>query len=411
MKLSDGAWSIQGVNLLDACRRFGTPLYVYDAEVIARQVARFRRAFEGLDPRILYAVKALSNLAILRLMRRLGTGLDTVSIGEVHMGLRAGFEPAEIQFTPNCEAFEEVEEAVGLGVGINLESLPSLERFGRRFGGRVGCSIRLNPHVAAERNAEKVADWFASTKFGMALSQLDAAQELARRHGVRIDGIHIHSSSQILDAEVFRRGAEVVFEVARRFERVQRIDFGGGIRVPTRAGEEVIDIDELGRCLKGPYEALCADLGRRIELLFEPGRFLVSECGSLLVGVNLVKSNGVKDFVGVDSGFNHLVRPKLYDAWHEIQNLSNPGGERRRYTVVGTMCEVDELGRDRDLEEVRPGDVLAIRNAGAYGYSMASNYNARPRPAEVLILDGEPRLIRRRETLEDLLRGQVEIEP
>jgi diaminopimelate decarboxylase len=410
MQLDGEIYRIQGVDVREICAEFGLPLYVYDAEAIRRQVEKFRSAFSAYDLRIKYAAKALSNINILRFMHRLGTGLDAVSIHEVHLGLRAGFEPGDILFTPNCVGFDEIVAAVELGVAVNLENLPNLREFGRKYGSSVPCCIRLNPHVAVEEDAEKVAEWHRRSKFGIAISQLDELEQVVRDYDIRVNGIHIHSSSVILDADVFIKGAEIVLDVARRFPNVEFIDLGGGINVPFRPGEVTIDIAALARDLKPSFDRFCAEYGRQVQLWLEPGRFLVSDCGTLLVRTNVVKFNGYVDIVGVDSGFNHLLRPKLYDAYHHIINVSNPNGSPRTYTVVGYICESDDFARDREIAEVRAGDVLAIQNAGAYGMSMASNYNMRFRPAEVFVIDGAAKLIRHRETMADLLSTQIDLE-
>lgn len=410
MKVLENDYKLQGVAITEICREFGTPLYLYDTEKISRQIALFREAFSGIDLKIKYAAKALTNLNILRFMQSKGTGLDTVSVQEIHMGLKAGFQPQEILFTPNCVAFSEIKEAVEMGTAINIENIPNLEKFGKEYGHRVPCCIRLNPFIASEQDSEKVKQWHDQSKFGIAINQLEEVHKVTEKYNIHINGIHIHSSSVIMSPEVFLKGAETVFNIARQFKALEYIDFGGGIKVAHKPDDPVIDVMELGSKLRPVFKKFCHEYGRKLQLWFEPGRFLVSDSGYLLARAVLVKSNGAKYFVGVDSGFNHLIRPMMYGAYHDIINISNPGGEEKTYTVVGNICEIDNFGVDRTLNEVREGDIIAIKNAGAYGFSMASNYNSRFKPAEVMIIHGKAKLIRKRDTLVDLLKNQVGID-
>jgi diaminopimelate decarboxylase len=387
---------------------FGTPLYVYDAETMTRQLATFRQAFEGLSLDVHYAAKALTNLSVLKHFQRLGTGLDTVSLAEVEMGLMVGFSPGQIVFTPNCVAFAEIEAAVAKGVRINLENLPNLEKFGQVYGNSYPCCIRLHPDISASQETEKISAWHQQSKFGIARKQIAEVQRLRENYDLQIEGIHIHSSSKIMSPEVFLEGARTVFAIAMDFPDLRYLDFGGGVRVNYHEGEAPVDLFKLGELLRPAYRQFCQDYGRELELWFEPGRYLVGPAGVLLVEANVIKNNGHIDIVGVNSGFNHLIRPMMYGAYHQIANLSNPEGERKTYNVVGNICEIDNFAVQRELPAVREGDLLAILHAGAYGYSMASTYNSRFRPAEVLVEQGRGRLIRERDEMADLLRGQVE---
>jgi len=220
----------------------------------------------------------------------------------------------------------------------------------------------------------------------------------------------MHSGSDILDADVFLRAADILFSVAKDFKDLEFLDFGSGFKVKYREHDIVTNIFDLGKKLGDTFNQFCIDYGSELEIWFEPGKFIVSEAGLLLVRTNVIKTTPATVFAGVDSGMNHLLRPMMYDAYHEIINLSNPEGTGRVYTVVGYICETDTFGFDRKISEIREGDILAIKNAGAYGFSMASNYNSRLKPAEVLILNGKTKLIRKRETIDDLLRNQVEID-
>ncbi|WP_242917238.1 diaminopimelate decarboxylase [Pontibacter liquoris] len=410
MELIDNKYKIQGIPVEQLREQFGTPLYVYDAEHIRGQIRKFREGFSTVDLHIKYACKALTNINILKLMLREGLGLDTVSLPELRMGLHVGFKPQEIVFTPNAVDFSEIEEAVALGAKINIENLSNLERFGQKYGGSVPVCIRLNPHIAAQANSEKVDWWHKQSKFGISIDQVGDVKALEEKYNLHIDGIHIHSSSVIMSPEIFINGAKAVFDIALQFQNLDFIDFGGGIKVDVGDGNPVIDVVELGKQLDVVFSDFCQKYGRRLQLWFEPGRYLVGNAGTLLTTCVLRKRNGGSEFVGLNSGFNHLIRPMFYNAYHEIVNASNPTGSTETYTVVGNICEIDNFAVDRELHQVREGDLIAIRSAGAYGYSMASTYNSRYRPAEVLVINGEAKLIRQRDTYEDLLRNQVEIE-
>lgn len=398
--------SIQGVSFESMASAFGTPLYIYDANTVERQVHSLRRAFEKI--RIKYAAKALTNLSVLRLMRQLGVGVDVVSIQEAQLALIAGFPPADILFTPNCVAFEEIMEGVELGLTINLDNLPMLEKFGAKYGASVPCMLRINPDILAGGNY-KISTGHSQSKFGISIHQSDQIRTLVARYGINLCGFHIHTGSELADLDVFMKMADILFSLAREFSTVRFLDFGGGLKVAYRPDDGVTDVTELGRRLSAAFQDFSRKEGRDLELWMEPGKFLVSEAGFLLVRANVIKQTPKVTFVGVNSGLNHLIRPMMYDAYHAIENISNPNGELQTYTVVGNVCETDTFAAERQLPEVREGDLLLIRNAGAYGYSMASNYNSRFRPAEVMVLHGEARLIRSRDTLDQLLAGQVDI--
>jgi diaminopimelate decarboxylase len=323
--------------------------------------------------------------------------------------LKAGYRSEEILFTPNCVSFNEIREAVELGVMINIDNISILEQFGHEFHNTVPVCIRLNPHIMAGGN-KKISTGHVDSKFGISIFQMRHLARVIQSNNIRVIGLHMHSGSDILDAEVFLRGAEVLFEAAMEFPNLQFIDFGSGFKVAYRDGDVTTDIYDLGEKLTRSFKAFCQEYGRELEIWFEPGKFIVSEAGYLLVKTNVIKTTPATVFVGVDSGLNHLVRPMMYDAYHDMVNISNIDGTKRIYTIVGYICETDTFGLDRKLSEVHEGDIIAIKNAGAYGYVMASNYNSRLKPAEVLIVNGEAKLIRKREMIDDLLRNQIEID-
>lgn len=396
---------IQGIELKDIAQQFGTPVYVYDASIIVRQVRQLKEYFASTDLKIKFAAKALTNLSILSLLRSQGVGVDAVSVNEARIALKAGVTSSEINYTPNSVNFSEIEEAVGLKVGINLDNLPALEQFGKRYESSYPCGIRLNPNIMAGGNL-KISTGHTHSKFGISIDQIKDIQEIVSRYNINVSGLHIHTGSEIGDTEVFMKMATIFFDLAKQFPTLKFIDFGGGFKVTYREGDKVTDMKILGHEIAKAFADFEKSTGRKLQCWIEPGKYLVSEAGILLVRTNVVKKTPVLTFVGVDSGLNHLVRPMMYNAWHEIVNVSNPTGQKQTYTVVGNICETDTLGADRQLNEVRENDLLAILNAGAYGYSMASNYNSRLRPAEVLVMDGKAFLIRERETFDDLLRGQ-----
>jgi diaminopimelate decarboxylase len=399
---------IGNIDATEIAAQFGTPVYVYDAETIRSQYHRLKNAFPGVKVSLHYALKALNNVNILRLLKNEGAGLDAVSIQEVQLGLRAGFAPEQIMYTPNCVDFEEIQEAVKLGVHINIDNISILEEFGHHYGGSVKCCIRLNPHIMAGGHSH-ISVGHIDSKFGISIYQLRHVLRVVQSHNMKINGLHMHTGSDILDADVFLRGAELLFEAAADFPDLEFMDFGSGFKVPYKEGDIVTDIADTGSRIAEAFKRFCDGYGRELELWFEPGKFIVSESGFLLVKANVIKQTTSTVFIGVDSGQNHLIRPMFYDAYHRIENVTNPEGLPRLYSVVGYICETDTLGYDRKIAEVREGDVLAIYNAGAYGFTMSNNYNARFRPAEVLVIDGEAKLIRRRETFEDLVRNEIEV--
>ncbi|GAB3808260.1 diaminopimelate decarboxylase [Spirosoma humi] len=412
MQLNNRTYQIQGVSVLDIADEFGLPLYVYDADKIIEKIGLLRSSFSGVNLKIKYAAKALTNISILKLMRQQGVEMDSVSVNEARMGMLAGFTPGQIMFTPSGVSFEEIREAIDLGLQLNVDSLPLLEWVGQTYGSQVAVSIRINPHISEGGNI-KISTGHADSKFGISILQRDAIRKLTEQYQIPVAGLHIHTGSDFKNADAFLRGADVLFDLATDYPNLTFIDFGSGFKVAYKEGDHVTDVVELGRKVSAAFQNFCQQYGRDVELWFEPGKFLVSESGHLLVKTNIVKENPARTFVAVDSGLNHLIRPMMYDAYHDIKNISNPSkGEastEKTYNVVGYICETDTFATDRSLPEVTPGDVLSFENAGAYGFSMASNYNARFRPAEVLVYEGHPYLIRQRETFDDLIRGQVDV--
>jgi diaminopimelate decarboxylase len=400
--------SLTHSQLIDLADRFGTPLYVYHAEKIREQYEKLTDGFSSLDTRFFFACKALTNINILKYIHSLGCGIDCSSINEVKLALHAGIPGEKILYTSNGISFAEIEEAVQSGVHINIDSLSNLEKFGKKYGNTYPVGVRLRPNILAGGNL-KISTGHEKSKFGIPIDQLDLLKSIVEETSIRIKTLHIHTGSDIKDADVFVHGIKVLSELVPHFPDLEVIDLGGGFKVPYEPEDEETDIAFIAGKLKKYLETHLFNKGKTFQLWFEPGKYLVSECGYLLTEVNVIKDNGVQQFAGINSGLNHLIRPMMYDAYHHIVNLSNPHAEEKVYTVTGYICETDTFATDRLLHEVREGDYLVLYNAGAYGFEMSSNYNSRYKPAEVLVKDGEAFLIRRRDEFEDLLKNQLDV--
>jgi diaminopimelate decarboxylase len=387
-------------------KEFGTPLYVYHADKIKQQYEKLLSGFSILDTRFFYACKALTNIHVLKYIHSLGCNVDCSSINEVKLALYAGFPADKILYTSNGIAFDEIEEAVSAGVHVNIDSLSNLEKFGKKYGSSYPVGVRLRPNILAGGNL-KISTGHEKSKFGIPVDRLELLLDVMEKYKLNISTLHIHTGSDIKDADVFVHGIKVLTELVPHFPDLQVIDLGGGFKVPYEPGDEETNIAGIANKLKTYLDAHLFNRGNKYQLWFEPGKYLVSECGYLITQVNVLKDNGHQIFAGVNSGLNHLIRPMLYDAYHHVVNISHPTGEEKVYTVTGYICETDTFASDRLLHEVREGDYLVFYNAGAYGFEMSSNYNSRYKPAEVLVKDGQAQLIRKRETWEDLLRNQV----
>ena len=327
------------------------------------------------------------------------------SIQEVQLGLEAGVPPKEIIYTPNGVSLAEIEEVAMLGVQINIDNLAVLEQFGTAHP-TVPVCIRINPHIMAGGNAN-ISVGHIDSKFGISIHQMPHVLRIVENTAMNINGVHMHTGSDILDIDVFLHAAEILFVTARQFTDLEFLDFGSGFKVPYKPGDNETNIEELGEKLSVRFNTFCADYGKELVLAFEPGKFLVSQAGYFLTSVNSVKQTTSTVFAQVNSGFNHLIRPMLYGAQHRIENISNPEGRERFYSVVGYICETDTFANNLKIAEISEGDVLCFHNAGAYCFTMASNYNSRYRPAEVLWHNGEAHLIRHAESFDDLVKNQV----
>lgn len=405
MELKNDHYQIQGIPVTTLGETYGLPLFVYDSAVMHTQFERLKSAFRVEDLRIHYACKALTNLSVLKRFKKMGAGLDAVSIQEVSLGLHAGFLPEDILFTPNAVSIEELESAISMGVNINIDNIETLEYFGHHHP-EVPVCIRINPHIMAGGN-RNISVGHIDSKFGISIHQVPLVERLVTSLGMKINGLHMHTGSDILDHEIFLQAAEFLFEVAGKFiNTLEYLNFGSGFKVKYKPQDYETDIEAFGMEMSKAFNDFCEKHDKKLSLIFEPGKFLVSESGYFLVKTNVIKQTTSTVFACVDSGFNHLIRPMFYNSYHHISNISNPLGIPKLYTVVGYICETDTFGWNRKIPMIRANDVLAFHNAGAYCFSMASNYNSRMRPAEVLIHEGKHYLIRRRETFEDLLRNQ-----
>lgn len=393
--------------LLQIAEEYGTPLYVYNGDKIEAQVNAMKEAFASTMLKIKYACKANTHISILSLMKSLGVDLDVVSPQEMQLGLKVGFDPKQLTFTSNGVAFEEIEECVENGVYVNIDNLSTLEKFGKKYGNSVPVIIRIRPNVAGGGNY-KISTGHEHSKFGIPVEQSDLILMLVNQYNLNIIGLHQHTGSDIMDSNTFLEAADVIFKLALQFGNLEILDFGGGFKVPYKVGDTFTDIKDLGEKLSKRFNDFCKLYGKDLELWLEPGKYLVSESGYLLASVNVVKENPNTTFLGLNTGLNHLIRPMMYDAYHDVVNISRAGEESEEtYNVVGYICETDDIAKERSLPITEEGDILAIKNAGAYGFVMSSNYNSRLRPAEVLVYKGKNYLIRKRETFEDILKNQT----
>lgn len=394
-------------DLINIAAEFGTPVYVYDAESIKEQYGKLKNSFSD-NTRFFYACKALTNINILKYVNQLGADLDCVSINEVKLGLKAGFEPERILFTPNCVDLAEIEEAMAHKVHINIDNISILEQFGNKYGNSYPIFIRVNPHIYAGGN-HKISTGHIDSKFGISIHQMRHIERVMKSTNILVEGLHMHTGSEIKDADVFLQGLEIMFELSEHFPDLKYIDMGSGFKVPYQKDDMETDVQTLGKKVEKVFTSFLKESGKDLQLWFEPGKYLVSKSGHFLVKANVIKQTTATVFVGVNSGFNHLIRPMFYDSYHIIENLSNPNGPERIYTVVGNICETDTFAWDRKINEVRETDTIVFRNAGAYGFEMSSNFNSRLKPAEVFYLDGKAHLIRKRDEFEDLLKNQIEV--
>lgn len=399
----------KGNNPEDIVKEYGTPLYVYNEEIIRKHMDAVAKVVTKYPYTANYSIKANTNIHILKLALEEGNNCDAMSVGELRMLEAAGFPVDRIFFVPNNVSEEELKYAIDKGIMTSLDSLSQLELYGTlNPGGK--CAVRINPGVGAGHH-EKVVTAGKKTKFGIAEEDIDQIFEIAKKYNLTIAGINQHIGSLFMDPEPYLKAVSNLLRIARRFENLEFVDFGGGYGIPYHKldGEEEYDMESFKKKLEPILDEFVADYGSAPLFKSEPGRYCVAE-GSVLLGrVHSVKQNAGKKYAGTDIGMNVLVRPSMYDSWHDIEILRDgkvvSRNDLQEITVTGNICESgDLLAKDRMLPEIHRGDLACVLDSGAYGYSMCSTYNSRPRPAEVMICkDGTVKQIRRRETIEDLL--------
>ncbi len=392
--------------LKEAAQTYGTPLYVYHAEKMEAQYQNLLTHFANKSVCFFYACKALTNIHVLEVIKKSGCNIDCSSINEVKLAMHVGFDPSNILYTSNSVDFEEIKEAVSLGVHVNIDSLSNVEKFGMAFGNRYPVGVRIRPDIMAGGNL-KISTGHDKSKFGIPAKQIEELKALQEKYKINIATLHIHTGSEIKDVAVFLQSAVVFENLLPHFPSVNILDFGGGFKVPYQPNEKGTDIALLGAEVNKIMANLSAKVGRNLTAWFEPGKYLVSEAGFFITKVNVLKQSGEISFAGINTGLNHLIRPMFYDAYHHIDNLTAPHKALKNYAVVGNICETDTFAWDRPIPTIEEGDFLVFYNAGAYGYEMSSNYNARFKPAQVLFENGAHRLISRTDTFEDLLALQM----
>lgn len=406
MILEKGQYSIQGLDLSSIVTEHGSPLYIYDADEIERQYKRLSQALQDMPRyKIHYACKSLSNINVLKLIANMGGGIDAVSPFEVKRALEAGFKVKDIVYTPSGDDFGDILKAISLGISVHVDNLDLLKAIADSSP-QAHVGIRFRPNLMAGDNL-KVSTSHEDSKFGIPIEQASEVLAISRAGNVFIKGLHVHLGSGIYDMNLFMETAELLFDIGRSVDSLDYLDFGGGLKVAYQEGDKTTDIEAYGRIMSERFNAYCKEKGKSLEYKCEPGKYLSSSAGYFVAKVNWLKKTKGQTFACLNTGFNHLMRPMYYNAYHEIINLSNPNGPVQNYDVVGYVCEEDTFAAGRNLPEVRPGDFLCFKNAGAYCMSMASNYNSRPLPAEVLIKAGQAHLIRSRDTYQDVTRNQI----
>ena len=395
-----------GKNILfEVSKKYGLPVYVYDKNKIISQYSKLRNAFINIDNlHINYAAKALSNINILNIMKDIGCGIDAVSIQEVELALYVGFKTDQIFYTPSGVELSEIKKALKLGVQINIDNISALKKIAENLSS-VKLGIRINPNVRAGGNS-KISVGDSESKFGLNTSEIQEAKKIISENNISINGLHIHTGSDIEDINSFLKACDFVFEQAEGFKELEFLDFGSGFKVKYFENDSETDVIELGKRLGDKFLKFNSKRKNKVRMHIEPGKFLVSECGYFLTKVNYVNNRTNKNFIHVNSGLNHFVRPMFYGSKHAIENISSNSEEIKNYSVVGYICETDTFSENVKLKKTQEGDILCFKNAGAYCFSMSSNYNSRFKPPEVLVSNNEIKLIRKRENFKDLIRNQ-----
>ena len=391
--------------LFEVSKKHGLPVYVYDKGKIISQFSRLKDAFKKIDNlHINYAAKALSNINILKVIKEIGCGIDAVSIQEVELALFAGFKADQIFYTPSGVELNEIKKAFKLGVQINIDNISALKKIAENLS-NIKIGIRINPNVKAGGNL-KISVGDSESKFGLNTYEIEKAKKIISEKNISVNGLHIHTGSDIEDVNSFLKACDVVFKQSEGFKDLEFLDFGSGFKVKYFENDSETDIKKLGKKLGDKFVEFNSKRKNKIRMHLEPGKFLVSECGYFLTKVNYVNNRINKNFIHVNSGLNHFVRPMFYGSKHSIENISSNSNEIKNYSVVGYICETDTFSENVNLNKTNEGDILCFKNAGAYCFSMSSNYNSRFRPPEVLVSNNEIKLIRKRESFKDLIRNQ-----
>lgn len=414
-KVTDSLNFFEGQDPTALARQYQTPLYVYNERILRKRCRELKSLVTYPKFVVDYSAKANCNLAFLQIVRSEGLEVDAMSPGEIYVERAAGFEPKQIFYIGNNVSAEELRYAVEAGVYVSVDSLSQLETFGKIAPGHE-VAVRFNPGVGAGHH-EKVVTAGKKTKFGVEPKYVPEVKALLEKYNLKLVGINQHIGSLFLTGEAFTASIAALLEIAKQFPGLEFIDMGGGFGIPYKKEEDQapLDLKELGEAIDKALYQFTEEYGRQVTFRIEPGRYISAECSVILSTVHSLKYNHEKKFVGCDCGFNVLQRPIMYDSYHGIEvyrSSDKPSEKTEEVTVVGNICESgDILAKDRVLPEIFEGDVLGILDAGAYGFTMASNYNNRLRPAEVLIREnGETVLIRGREELEDLMRHMISLE-
>ncbi len=402
MKVRNNKLYFGNFNAEALIKKFGSPLYVYDEETL---IKKYKELIEGIGYRglkIHYAIKTNSNQEIVKVFKRLGAGAECVSRGEVLLALKAGFRSSQILYTCSNIKEEELKWLIRKKIRVNLDSLNQLKMYGR-LKPKAEVAIRINQGIGSGSH-EHLITGGPKSKFGVYYTKINEVKKIAKKYDLKIIGLHQHIGTTILDEIVFLKAIKALLKTAFKFENLEYLDFGGGFGVPYKPTDKALNMKKLGKKISQELSEFVGKYRKELIFIFEPGRFLAAEAGFLLATVVDLKQTPGHNFVGLDSGMNHLIRPALYGAYHEILNASQIKGPKETSTVVGNNCETgDFFARSRKMTKAKIGDILAICNAGAHGFVLSSNYNLRPRPAEVLVSKNKIKLIRRREREGDLI--------
>ena len=411
MKIQNNQLYIGEMPAVELVKKYGSPLYVYEEETIRQKIRELKQSIPHKNLKIYYACKANTNIHIMRILREEGAYVDVLSPGEIIAAEKAGFRHEEMMFTSTSVTDEDMRFAISRSIMVNCDSLSQLERYGK-LNPNSKVSVRINPDVGGGHHGHVITGG-PESKFGIYFDKVSEIKAISKRHSLKIAGIHQHIGSGILEKETFMLAMSVLLKTAKQFESLEFVDFGGGLGIPYRPEQKPLDMKALGTKIADTFSQFCMEYGKELMLCIEPGRYPVAEAGFLLCTVNTLKETTTHKFAGVDTGFNQLIRPAMYGSYHKIIVADNAESDmKEKIVIAGNVCESgdvftrDEHGiADRELPKIKEGGILAILNAGAYGFSMSSNYNTRPRPMEILVSGTNSRIIRKKEDFEYLMWG------